>query len=164
MYSRRLMTPMFSRNLGKPWFKKEQRTNKSCQLYQLPLKATPRLRSSYRCLIPLQTPRPRRVSSGRPAPPRLADDIIPTGPDSPQVLPVDGFDRQRDRGGHDTHTAVPLSPPAAVGPPHCGGAADRSVYTESRSHLQRVWSDLFSEKTGGRNVGWWMDGWENDLC
>lgn len=96
--------------------------------------------------------------SGPAGPRRLADDIIPTGPAGPQVLPVDGFDRQRDRGGHDAHTAMPVSPQAAVGSHHREGAADRCVYTESRGHLQCVWCDLLSEKIGGRTVGEVDDG------
>lgn len=77
----------------------------------------------------------RYVSSSPVGPRRLADDIIPTGPARPQVLPVDGFDRQCDRGRHDTHTAVPVSPQTAVGSPHCEGPADRCVYTEPWGHL-----------------------------
>lgn len=55
------------------------------------------------------------------SPRRLADDIISAGTAGPQILPVDGFDRQRDRGGHDAHTAVPVSPQTAVGSPGCEG-------------------------------------------
>lgn len=65
----------------------------------------------------------------------LADVVIPTGTAGAQVFPVDGFDRQRDRGGHDTHTAMPVSPQTAVGPPHCEGPADRCWNTESGSRL-----------------------------
>lgn len=116
--------------------------------------------SSYRrCgVILLQTQ--RCVQPGPVGPRRPADDIIPPGSASPQVLPVDGFDRQCDRGSHDTHTAVPVSPQTAVGPPRCEGAADRCVYSQSGGRLQRVWVDLLSEKAGGGTVGgeWRMDG------
>lgn len=128
-------------------------THKQTLLTQTATKSNFSVQSSYRCLIVLQTRRSRRVSSGPAGPHRPADDIIPAGPAGPQVLPADGFDRQRDRGDHDTHTAVPVSPPTAVGPPRCDGAADRRVYTESGVRLQCVWCDLFSEKTGGRTVG-----------
>ena len=90
---------------------------------------------------------------------RLADDIIPAGPAGPQVLPLDGLDGQRDRGRHVTHTAVPVAPQTAVGPPHCEGAAAGRVHTGPGGCLQCVWCDLFSEKTAGRSVAQNDDGW-----
>lgn len=56
---------------------------------------------------------------------------------------------------------MPVSPQTAVEPPHFEGPAHRHVHTEPGGHLQCVWCDLLSEKTGGGTVGWvdgWMDG------
>lgn len=102
--------------------------------------------------------RSRYISSSPIGPWRLAYDIISPGPVGPQVLPVDGFDRQCDWSHHDTHTAMPVSPQTAVGLPHCARPTDRCVHTEPGGHLQWVWSDMFSETTGGRAVGW-VGGW-----
>lgn len=109
-------------------------------------------------LTVLQTWRSGCVSSSPAGPWHLADDIILTGPAGAQVFPVDGFDRQCDRGSHDTHIAVPVSPQTSLGPPHSEGPADRCWNIESRGRLQCVWCDLFSEKTGGGTVGG-EDGW-----
>lgn len=106
-----------------------------------------------RCPAILQTQEWRRVLLSSAGPWRLTDDIIPAGPAGPQVLLVDGFDRQRDRVSHDSHSALPVSPQTSLGSPQFEGPADWCWYTESGGRLQSVWCDLLGEKTSREVVG-----------
>lgn len=120
--------------------------------------------SPTRCFqfIKLQTRRWRSFPSGPDGPLHLVTDLVLAGAAGAQVLPADGSDRECDWSCAHAHTAMSVSPEAAVAPAHCEGAADRCVHTELGGHVQRLRCNLFCEETGGeimimRKNSWFLE-------